>query len=369
MPVAIALTAAPILLSNAFQAFHGKRHGAALRRFWPFIAMMVVGVLIGAQLLTRADHDTIAVVVGTLLLLFVTVQFFEFRPNIPVAAERRMNPWIGLVSGLLGGVSSMFGPIAISYLVSLKLPKDEFNRQLSVLGLTEEQNGALLQLGEVRGDGGFDQIERILGGAPAQHAPLADLKGVFGLLDSMKVSEYCVFDPGVVRGLAYYTGTVFEAYSKGTLQRAMCGGGRYDNLLEEVGGPAMSGVGYGLGDVIVLDQLEEMDLLPESPPREGFFVINEGMEGIGEAMAIVSVVRLGLKQPCNYTYRRASLKKQMQEAAALNVRYVIVVADRLAVKDLETGEQRDLTVGKKLETQQQCEQFKLQLEKILAEWV
>ncbi len=132
VPLAIALTAAPILLSNAFQTFHGKRHGAAFRRFWPLVVTLVIGVLIGAQFLARGDHDTIAVVVGTLLLLFVAVQFFEFRPNIPVAAERWMNPVIGLVSGLLGGVSSMIGPIAISYLVALKLPKDEF---ISTIGL------------------------------------------------------------------------------------------------------------------------------------------------------------------------------------------------------------------------------------------
>ena len=126
VPLAIALTAAPILVSNLFQTFHGGRHGAALRRFWPVVVMMVVGVLIGGQVLTRADQDTIAVIVGALLLIFVSTQFFDLRPAIPLSAERRLNPVIGLVSGLLGGVSSMFGPLAITYLVALRLPKDEF---------------------------------------------------------------------------------------------------------------------------------------------------------------------------------------------------------------------------------------------------
>lgn len=132
VPIAIALTAAPILLSNAFQAFYGRRHGAVLRRFWPYVLAMIGGVLIGAQVLTRADHGTIAVIVGVLLLVFVSTQFFDFKPNIPVEAERRLNPVIGLASGLLGGVSSMFGPLAISYLVALKLPKEEF---ISTVGL------------------------------------------------------------------------------------------------------------------------------------------------------------------------------------------------------------------------------------------
>lgn len=126
VPLAIALTAVPILVSNLFQTFHGGRHGAALRRFWPVVVMMAVGVSIGGQVLTRADHDTIAVIVGTLLLIFVSTQFLDLRPVVPLSAERRLNPLIGFVSGLLGGVSSMFGPLAITYLVALRLPKDEF---------------------------------------------------------------------------------------------------------------------------------------------------------------------------------------------------------------------------------------------------
>jgi uncharacterized membrane protein YfcA len=132
VPSAIALTAAPILLSNIYQTFQGGRHGAALRRFWPLVITMVMGVLIGAQILTRADHDTIAVIVGTLLLCFVAMQFLSIQPHIPAEAERWLNPVIGIVSGFLGGVSSMFGPVTISYLVALKLSKDEF---ISTIGL------------------------------------------------------------------------------------------------------------------------------------------------------------------------------------------------------------------------------------------
>jgi uncharacterized membrane protein YfcA len=132
VPAAIALTATPILVSNLFQTFQGGRHGAVLSRFWPYVVMMIGGVLIGAQILTRANHNTIAIIVGSLLLIFVASQFMSLQPAISVEAERWLNPLIGGVSGLLGGVSSMFGPIAISYLVALKLSKDEF---ISTIGL------------------------------------------------------------------------------------------------------------------------------------------------------------------------------------------------------------------------------------------
>ena len=135
VPLAIALTAAPILLSNVYQAFHGRRHGIVTRRFWPFLVTLVVGVLLGAQVLTRADQDLVAVIVGTLLLIFVAGQFFDFKPDIPAQAERRLNPFVGFLAGVLGGVSSMFGSIAVTYLVALRLPKDLFISSIGVFYL------------------------------------------------------------------------------------------------------------------------------------------------------------------------------------------------------------------------------------------
>ncbi len=249
-----------------------------------------------------------------------------------------------------------------------QVPREVLIQQTEALGLNEEQNESLLKLGDTRGEAAFELVEQILSADQPADSALGRLKDVFGLLGAMKVAEYCVFDLGVVRGLAYYTGIVFEAYSRGTLRRAMCGGGRYDNLLQEVGGPALSGVGFGMGDVIILDQLEEMGLLSKERPREGFFVVNERMERIGETMAIVSIVRLTLKQPCNYSYRRVSLKKQMQEAAAHNVRYAIIVGKRIAVKDMETGRQRELAFNQKLESEQECQELLSELQQVVAEF-
>ena len=86
-------------------------------------------------------------------------------------------------------------------------------------------------------------------------AKLTRLRELFDVLGEMGVGEYCPFDMGVVRGLAYYTGVVFEGFGKGGLQRAICGGGRYGQLLEVLGGPPMSGIGFGTSDVVILDVL------------------------------------------------------------------------------------------------------------------
>ena len=106
-----------------------------------------------------------------------------------------------------------------------KMPAEVFLEQINTLGLGEEQRAALLKLGEARGPEGLAMIEQLLGGNQPDESPLGRLKRVLGLLKLMKVGDYCVFDPGIIRGLAYYTGIVFEAYSKGTLGRAICGGG------------------------------------------------------------------------------------------------------------------------------------------------
>ena len=90
---------------------------------------------------------------------------------------------------------------------------------------------------------------------------------LFSALEALGVKEYVKFDPNIVRGLLYYTGTVFEAYEmSGSLKRAILGGGRYDNLLADVGGQPLPGVGFAMGDVVIGIILQEKGLLPEFIP-------------------------------------------------------------------------------------------------------
>ena len=90
---------------------------------------------------------------------------------------------------------------------------------------------------------------------------------LFTALEALGTKEYVKFDPNIVRGLLYYTGTVFEAYElSGSLKRAILGGGRYDNLLADVGGQPLPGVGFAMGDVVIGIILQEKGLLPEFIP-------------------------------------------------------------------------------------------------------
>jgi len=91
----------------------------------------------------------------------------------------------------------------------------------------------------------------------------AEIKSLFTTLDDMGVGDFCCFDPSIVRGLAYYTGVVFEVHDVVGELRAICGGGRYDNLLRDFGGPAIPATGMGMGDCVLEVLLRQKGLLSE----------------------------------------------------------------------------------------------------------
>ncbi|HET6847040.1 MAG TPA: histidine--tRNA ligase, partial [Anaerolineales bacterium] len=91
----------------------------------------------------------------------------------------------------------------------------------------------------------------------------AEMRRFFGAIDALGVSEYVRYDPSIVRGLQYYTGTVFEAWEVGgEIRRSLLGGGRYDNLLSDVGGGSLPAVGFAMGDVVMTLLLEKYGLIP-----------------------------------------------------------------------------------------------------------
>jgi len=90
--------------------------------------------------------------------------------------------------------------------------------------------------------------------------------------DDYGVGDYMVPDKRIVRGLAYYTGIVYEVFDRSGTLRAVAGGGRYDGLVEKLGGPAMPALGFGMGDVVLGNLLKDLDLLPDTPARVDIIV-------------------------------------------------------------------------------------------------
>ncbi|MCK5563657.1 MAG: histidine--tRNA ligase [Planctomycetes bacterium] len=174
-----------------------------------------------------------------------------------------------------------------------------------------------------------------------------ELERLLDLLETMGVGDYCVFDPGIVRGLAYYTGVVFEIHDAVGDLRAVCGGGRYDNLLKDFGGPAVSGTGMGMGDCVLEILLREKGLLKDgqiATLQIDNFVAYTDMELQKDAISIAAKLR-EKGEATDISYKSGSLKKQLKQASNAGAKKCIILSKefiedkKLIVKDMGTGEQ------------------------------
>jgi len=163
--------------------------------------------------------------------------------------------------------------------------------------------------------------------------------------------EWCEFDSMIIRGLAYYTGTVFEVHEASGKERAIAGGGRYDHLIELCGGPPTPAVGIAMGDVVLRLVLEDHGLLEPAAqymPRPDVFVISLGDDQTDDALKkIVSDLR-GDNHHVRHTYRSTrKLKKLLGEAEGLGSRLVIILDEKLSqgevtIKDMQGGKQEQV---------------------------
>jgi histidyl-tRNA synthetase len=167
-----------------------------------------------------------------------------------------------------------------------------------------------------------------------------ELVRIFTALEQLGVSDYVSFDPRIIRGLDYYTGTVFEAWDVGGDGRAVLGGGHYDNLVEDVGGSPLAGVGFAMGDVMISLLLQKYGLTPKYTPFEEAILVTLFDEDRTPATLSFSA-RLREQGFTVLTYPEAAkLQKQFKYADRLGVRIVAMIgpdeveAGNVSLKDL-----------------------------------
>ena len=165
-------------------------------------------------------------------------------------------------------------------------------------------------------------------------------------LDAMGISY--VVDPRIVRGLDYYTKTAFEfVTTKIGAQGTICGGGRYDHLVEEIGGPSIPGVGFGLGKERLLILMEQNDIIVDDPNVPDISVSFIGDKARLYALDLVHKLRAGGVSAIIDTLNR-NLKGQMKYANKLNARYSVVIGDNeiekgiVTLKNMHSGEQKEI---------------------------
>ena len=210
-----------------------------------------------------------------------------------------------------------------------KLSETAWRKYALESGLTEAQVDALLEL--LNNDDLWRESE--------------ELVAFFDLLETFGIQEYVQYNPRVIRGLDYYTGIVFEAFELGGKSRAIFGGGRYDNLVADVGGNPLSGVGFAMGDVVIELVLEDAGVIPAGigeKPQVLVTVFDEAT--LPESLkAAVMLREAGLR---TVVYPEADkMGKQFKFADKLDIPVAVILgpdevkAGQVAVKNLKSREQ------------------------------
>ncbi|HEX8904329.1 MAG TPA: His/Gly/Thr/Pro-type tRNA ligase C-terminal domain-containing protein, partial [Longimicrobiaceae bacterium] len=161
--------------------------------------------------------------------------------------------------------------------------------------------------------------------------------------------DYVRFDLSIVRGLAYYTGIVFELFDARGELRAICGGGRYDSLLKTIGGFDMPALGFGMGDVVLRELLADRGLLPSTAHGVDYYLVAVTPEQRGAMLSLAHGLR-DAGWSVEYGLRQKGVGKQFKDASAAGARRVVtlgpdeVAQGIAAVKDFASGEERRVPI-------------------------
>ena len=176
-----------------------------------------------------------------------------------------------------------------------------------------------------------------------------ELQNLMDMMETAGFSDYLQFDISIVRGLSYYTGAVFEVNSPGKQHRSICGGGRYDSLLSTYGGEIVPAVGFGFGDVVVLDVLKDLERFPELPRKLDYTIIPFAREQVGTALNIAAILRKnGSTVDCNFSMKK--MKKTLQQAGESGAAKAILLfpdelsENKVVIRDLRLHEQNPIKI-------------------------
>ncbi len=212
-------------------------------------------------------------------------------------------------------------------------------------GMSDAVIGRLLDLSSLRS---VDAVTAALQGVPGGEGALEPLRQTLDALGAMGLAEFVDVDLTIVRGLAYYTGTVFELFDAGRSHRALAGGGRYDDLLGRLGGVELPAVGFAMGDVVIGEVLRERGLIPAAPPSIDVFIAGVTEADLPHVLALAHECRdAGLRT--EYALTAQAVGKQLKLADARGARVAVMIGpddrarNEVQLKDLTAKAQRSVS--------------------------
>jgi histidyl-tRNA synthetase len=243
----------------------------------------------------------------------------------------------------LGVPEAQFAPVCVLVDKLEKVPKEAIEADMIALGL---EASIVDRLVEILALDDLDQVANLIG---ADHQGITELRHLFELAPGYGLENWLDFDASLVRGLAYYTGIVFEAFDRGANLRAICGGGRYDRLLSTFGGQDIPACGLGFGDAVIIELLKDKNLLPELTSTVDDVVFSFDTNLRSAAMHIAAGLRRQGRS-VELILEDKRLKWAFRRADNLGAARLVLLAPdewaagKVRVKNLGTGDERDVPI-------------------------
>ena len=225
-----------------------------------------------------------------------------------------------------------------------KLSSDVIEDQLSNLG---HDSKVVMTIQTVLGIKDMNSLKEAL---KDESVAVSELNLLFDAIDSYGISEWVEFDASIVRGLAYYTGPVFEAHDRTGNLRAICGGGRYDKLIGTLGGSDLPATGFGFGDMVVMELLAEKGLLPELGSEIEDVVFGMGTKLRGAAMQVAGALRTSGRS-VDLVLEDKKIKWAIKHADKIGAERLVLLAPeewsrkKIKIRDLKTGEESEISIS------------------------
>ena len=286
-----------------------------------------------------ADAELVAVAIEIMRVLGLGPDVVRAR-----VSDRR------LLNALLAAAGVTESQLSTAYAVIDKIertPAAQSRQRLVDAGVSEEGASTVIEL--ITGTRSLETLRAQFPADDRLAEHIARFEQYFAILDALGVREYVDLDLRIVRGLAYYTGIVFELFDATGEFRAICGGGRYDNLLQALGGVDMPALGFGMGDVVLGELLRARSLMPSGTVGIDFWVAPVSAGQRLQAVRVAAALRRA-GASAEYPLRDQALGKQLKTAGTLGAKRVVLVgpeidtAGHVDVKALADGTQRTIAL-------------------------
>lgn len=232
-----------------------------------------------------------------------------------------------------------------------KVTKAEFRESLREIGLAEEKLVLIDDITDVSGpfSAALDEVNKILGETLEEDRGYNEatlrLQELGEIIEYNDISDQVILDFSIVRGLDYYTGLVFEVFDKKGDLRAICGGGRYDELVGLFGNVDISAIGFAIGDAVIEELMKREGVWPEEGLVTDIYVLPVSTTVRDRAIKIVDDLRAkGLVVETDLKDRNVS--SQLGYANSIGAKIVLILGEndlekqKITLKDMDTGEEK-----------------------------